>query len=172
MNKLIVVTAALASVTLLSGCKHVVVHRAHTPDVVVDTRHHHEYRDVRVIRHEDPRVRRHGVHDRGRREVPPGHAKKRVVVKEKVVVKPPVRDGRFHREVERRSEPHKEKKRHDKQSRRREQHPPRREREHERERDRRDEGRREARRDEKRDHGKKRGKEKEQHARNREERFR
>ncbi|MCW8992737.1 MAG: hypothetical protein OQL07_05930, partial [Gammaproteobacteria bacterium] len=112
MNKLIVVTAALASVTLLSGCKHVVVHHAHSPAVVIDTRHHHEYReyrDVRVIRHEDPRVRHHD-HDRGRREVPPGHAKKRVVVKKKVVVvKPPVRDGRFHREVERRSTPHKEK---------------------------------------------------------------
>jgi hypothetical protein len=85
MRKLIVISAALAAVTLLSGCEHMVVHHGHRP-VVVDNHYYHDYRDVPVIHHQEQ-------HDYDQRSPAPRHTDKRVMVQKKVVVvAPPAHD--------------------------------------------------------------------------------
>lgn len=74
MNKLIVIAATLATVTLLSGCKHVVARHNPTPDVVVVNSHYHTVQTVQPVHYHRPPPRRH---------------EKPVVKKRVVVVKPP-----------------------------------------------------------------------------------
>lgn len=97
MNKLIVVSTALISVTLLSGCKSVVVHHGHSPAVVVDSRHYHERRDVQVVHH--PYGRGRDVRQRSR---PHAAAVRRPPV---AASNHPVRDGHFKNHVVQQSRP-------------------------------------------------------------------
>lgn len=112
MKKLIVLSVALASVAMLSGCKRGDVRTDAHIGVILDSRHHRDHRDVVVIDHDAPYVRHpgrgHGPYDipPGHRRVPPGHTRTppghtrqhgnrdgRVIV-----VNPP--SGRFQRDAE------------------------------------------------------------------------
>lgn len=90
MTKWIVISAALASVSLLSGCKQTVVRHDHRPVVVVEGRDHHHYHENRRViverhRHDrEPPVIPHDHHPTGQhhsRPRPPAAA--------------PVPNGRF-----------------------------------------------------------------------------
>ena len=103
MNKLIVVSTALISITLLSGCKSVVVHHGHSPAVVVDSRHYHERRDVHVIRHEPVAHHPHGrVRDVPHRSRPHASAVRRPPVASSSQA---VREGHFKNHVVQQSRP-------------------------------------------------------------------